>query len=91
MAMMDAQLIAGILAGLVIVVLMLRTPMLRDLLAALAAAGLMELLVGNHSLHGADSAVDRLALAISSHPYFTIGLIVAATAAAALRNIGESQ
>jgi len=91
MGMMYAQLIAGVLAGLVIVVLMLRTPMLRDLLAALAAAAVTELLVGNHPPQGADSVVDRIALAISSHPYFTMGLIVAATGAAALYRVGQSQ
>jgi hypothetical protein len=84
MAMIYAQLIAGFLAGLVIIGLVLRTPMVRDLFAAVAATGLAELLLGDRPPLESASFVDRTALAISSHPYFTMGLIVAAAAAAAL-------
>jgi hypothetical protein len=78
-----AQLIAGFLAGLVIIGLALRTPMVRDFFAALAATGLVEILIGEHP-HDSASFVDQTALALSSHPYFTMGLIVAAAAVAAL-------
>jgi hypothetical protein len=84
MAMIYAQLIAGFLAGLVLIGLVLRTPMIRDLFAAVAATGLAELLLGDRPSHDSTSVMDRGALAISSHPYFTMGLIVAAAAAAAL-------
>jgi hypothetical protein len=79
-----AQLLAGLAAGLIIWALMMRTPMLRDLLAAIAAACIADLLVGNHSPRGAESVVDWLAAEISSHPYFSLGLVLAATAVAAL-------
>jgi hypothetical protein len=86
MAIIYAQLIAGFLAGLVMIGLVLRTPMIRDLFAAVAATGLAELLLGDRASHPQEGApfVDRTALAISSHPYFTMGLIVAAAAAAVL-------
>ena len=91
LAMSYAQLIAGIAAGLIVCALMLWTPMLRDLLAAVAAAGIADLLLGNHSPQGVDSAVERIASAISTHPYFTLGLIMAATGAATLYRVRQSQ
>jgi hypothetical protein len=91
MAMIYAQLIAGFLAGLVIIGLVLRTPMIRDLFAAVAAAGMAELLFGDRVSHESASFVDRTALAISSHPYFTMGLIIAAAAAAALFRFDPSK
>jgi hypothetical protein len=91
MAMVYAQLIAGFLAGLVIIGLVFRTPMIRDLFAALAATGLTELLLGNRTPDDTASILDRTALAISSHPYFTMGLIVAAAAVAALYRFDPSK
>jgi hypothetical protein len=79
-----AQLIAGTAAGLIIWSLMVRAPLLRDLLAAVAAAGVADLLVGNHAPQGPESVVDRLAAEIAGHPYFTLGLVLAATAIATL-------
>jgi hypothetical protein len=90
MAMTYVQLIAGIGAGLVIFALMVWTPMLRDLLAAVAAAGIADLLVHN-SPAAIDSVFDRMALAISGHPYFTLGLIFATTGAATLYRVLQSQ
>jgi xanthosine utilization system XapX-like protein len=77
-------LIAGLLAGLAIIGLVLRTPMVRDFFAALATTGLVEVLIGERNPHDPASLVDQTALAVSSHPYFTMGLIVAAATVAAL-------
>ena len=82
LAITYAQLIAGLATGLVIWGLMVWTPMLRDLLAAVAAAGIADLLVRNSSQQGAESIVDRLAAEISERPHFALGLVLAATGAA---------
>ncbi len=86
-----AQLIAGVAVGLFIWSLMMNTPLLRDLLAAVAAAGIADLLVGKHSTGDAGSVIDRIAAEISVHPYFTLGLMLAATAAATLFRVLRSQ
>jgi hypothetical protein len=91
LALSYAQLIAGVVAGLIIWMLVLWTPMLRDLLAAVAAAGIIDLLVGNHTPPGTVSLVDRLAAEISGHPHFSLGLILSATLAATLFRVLRSQ
>ena len=91
LAMTYAQLIAGVAVGLFIWSLMMNSPLLRDLLAAVAAAGIADLLVGKQSAQDAGSIIDRIAGEISVHPYFTLGLMVAATAAATLFRVLRSQ
>jgi xanthosine utilization system XapX-like protein len=86
-----AQLIAGVAVGLFIWSLIMNTPVLRDLLAAVAAAGIADLLVGKHSTQDAGSIVDKVAAEISVHPYFTLGLMLAATIAATLFRVLRSQ
>src|SRR5712664_195162 len=61
MAMTYAQLIAGVAVGLFVWSLMVSTPLWRDLLAAVAAAGIADLLVGKHSPPDAGSIIDRIA------------------------------
>ena len=87
-----AELLIGIATGLTICFTLMRwPPVLRELLAALAAAGILDLLPGNRPAHGIDSILDRLAAAISGHPYFVLGLVFAATGAATLLHVARSQ
>ncbi len=87
-----AELLIGIATGLTICFTVMRwPPVLRELLAAMAAAGILDLLHGNHPPQDIDSILDRLAAAISAHPYFALGLVFAATSAAALLHVARSQ
>jgi hypothetical protein len=79
MLMAYAELLIGIATGLTICITLMRwPPLLRELLAAMAAAGILDLLPGNHQPQGVDSIFDRLAAAISGHPYFALGLVFGA-------------
>ncbi len=91
LAISYAELIAGVEAGLIIWILVLWTPLVRDLFAAVAAAGILDLLIGNHATQGTGSIVDKLAAQISGHPYFGLGLVVAASIAPTLLRILRSQ
>jgi hypothetical protein len=71
------QLIIGVIVGLILCGLFRWTPFLRDLLAALAAAVLIDLLVSDH--HGLDLAAraTRLPGEILNHPHFYLGVTLA--------------
>ena len=74
-----AELLIGIASGLIISFTLMRwPPLLRELLVAMAAAGILDLLPGNHPPQGVDSILERLAAAISGHPYFALGLVFGA-------------
>jgi hypothetical protein len=85
-----AQLIAGAGVGVIILAFMLKTPLLRDLLGAAAAATLTDLLLAKGPPQGAE-LVDRLAEDISGQPYFTLGLILTTIAAVTLFRAMRSQ
>ena len=92
MSIAYAELLIGIATGLIIYLTLVRwPPLLRELLAAMAAAGILDLLSGNHPPQGIDSVLDRFAAAISSHPYFALGLVFAAIGAATLLHAARSQ
>jgi hypothetical protein len=81
MALLNAQFIAGIIVGLVIWSLMSDRPLLRDMVVAVAAASILDVLTGKNSPQDVGSAIERMSIAISIHPHFTVGVILAATAA----------
>jgi hypothetical protein len=71
------QLIIGVIVGLILCALFRWTPFLRDLLAALAAAVLIDLLINDH--HGLDIAAraTKVPDEILSHPHFYLGVMLA--------------
>jgi hypothetical protein len=73
------QLIFGIAAGLIFCALLRWTPLWRDLLAAIAAAGLLDLLVNDQARRGLDLAAiaARLPGEILGHPHFCLGVAMA--------------
>jgi hypothetical protein len=73
------QLILGIAASLAFWALMRWTPLLRDLLAATAATGLILLLITDQTSRGLDpfSLFGRLPGEILSYPHFFLGLALA--------------
>lgn len=81
MTMLNPQLIAGLVVGLVIWTLMSDRPLLRDVLVAVASASLLDVLSGKHSPQTVGSIIERLSAEISVHPHFTLGVILAAMAA----------
>jgi hypothetical protein len=81
MALLNPQLIAGLVVGLVIWTLMSDRPLLRDVLVAVASASLLDVLSGKHSPRDVGSMIERLSAEISVHPHFTLGVILAAMGA----------
>jgi hypothetical protein len=79
--MLNPQLIAGLVVGLVIWSLMSDRPLLRDVLAAVASASILDVLRGKHSSQDVGSIIERLSAEISVHPHFTLGVILAAMGA----------
>jgi hypothetical protein len=85
------QLMVGVALGAVFFALVCWTPLLRDLLAAIAAVAVTDLLVGANRLGGAGSVVDRLATDVSGYPYFSLGLVLAAVGVATLLRLNGSR
>jgi len=81
------QLIVGIAAGLTFCALLRWTPLVRDLLAATAAAGLVQLLINDRTSQGfgANFLASTLPHEILlRHPHFSLGLALAAAGVLAL-------
>jgi hypothetical protein len=68
------QLILGVAAGLTVYALLRLAPLLRDLLAAIAAASLIYLLISYMAQHGSgtDSLPATLPSQLLSHPYLAL-------------------
>jgi hypothetical protein len=80
------QLILGIAASLIFWALMRWTPLLRDLLAALAVAGLIYPFIRDQVQSGfsSDVPLDRMLREVLNYPHFFLGLAVATTVVLAL-------
>jgi hypothetical protein len=73
------QLIIGVAAGLAFCALLRWTPLLRDLLAATAVAGMVSLLITDQTRRGTDLAAVAAGLPheLLSHPHFCLGVALA--------------
>jgi hypothetical protein len=73
------QLIFGIAAGLAFCALLRWTPLLRELLAATAVAGLFSLVISEPTRRGTDFAAVTVGLPheLLSHPHFCLGVVLA--------------
>jgi hypothetical protein len=83
------QLIMGLGAGLTFCALLRWTPLWRDLLAAIAAAGLIDLFINEQSRRGLDltSVANRLPGEILGHPHFCLGLALAVVGVLAVLHV----
>jgi hypothetical protein len=78
------QFIAGIAAALIVCSVLRWTPIARNLLIALAVAGMLNLLVPDHNLPSAgdhDFIPLRIARELIGHPYFSLGVAIVMTVA----------
>jgi hypothetical protein len=89
MTILYPQLIAGLVVGLVIWTMMSDRPLLRDILVAVAATALLDVLSGRRSPQDVGTMIDRLSDEISVHPHFMLGVIVAAVGATLVSRLTE--
>jgi hypothetical protein len=89
----NEQLAVGLAAGLSFCALLRWTPLARDLLAAMAAAGLLQLFIANptRDSSAARTLAGRLSREILSHPDFNLGLALAVAGVFALLCISRSR
>jgi hypothetical protein len=86
------QLMIGVLVGLMLCALFRWTPFLRDFLAAMAAAVLIDIGVNDHTRHGdfASRAI-RLPGELLSYPHFSLGVAVAVASVLALLHFSRAR
>jgi len=85
------QLIVGVATGLTFCALLRFTPLWRELLATITAAGLLHLLFSDQAPHSSNvaSIAGGLPDAILSHPHFCLGLALAAVGVLAALNMSR--
>jgi len=87
------QLNIGIVAGLIFCALLRWTPLWRDLLAAIAAAGLIDLFINAQARRELDLAAvaARLPDEILGHPYFCLGVMLAFVSVLAMLHLSRGR